>query len=80
MIDFLATYADLIFAVGAVILSAALVPAVFSPFKPPRATCALTGAVLWVYGVTFLAMDLLYSGVMTSTSALLWTVLLVQRR
>ncbi len=78
--DFLAAHADLIFAMGAVTLSAALVPAVFSQLKPPRLTCALTGGVLWVYAVTFLVVDLLLSGILTGVTAGGWTILLVQRR
>ena len=77
---FLATHADPIFAIGAVVLSAALLPAVFNDQKPPRSTCALTGSVLWLYALTFLSMGLLFSGALTGLSALLWTVLLVQQR
>ena len=72
--------ADAVFTVGSLLFIAALLPAVWSESKPPRATCALTAGVLAAFAVTYLTLGLTFSAVTTGMTCCLWTVLLLQRR
>lgn len=71
---------DVIFAVGSVLFSIALLPAVFSSEKPPRSSCALTGSILWVFVATYASLDLWFSVFAGAGTALIWTILFFQKR
>lgn len=69
---------DLIFAVGGLILAAGLLPSVFGPEKPALATSLVTGSIILIYSVTFMAMGLWISGSINLVQSILWVTLAVQ--
>ncbi len=71
---------DLVFTGGAFTLALALLPTVFADGKPLRVTCVLTASVLSLFAGTFMTLSLPVSAVATSLNALVWWILLVQRR
>jgi len=71
---------DFVFTGGAFTLALALLPTVFADSKPPRITCVLTASVLSLFAGAFMTLSLPVSAAATSLNALVWWVLLVQRR
>lgn len=71
---------DLVFSAGAILFVIALLPALWQTSKPPRFTCAMTGATLGVFAFTYLTLHLTYASVTTAVTSLLWFTLLVQHR
>lgn len=69
---------DLIFAVGGLILSAALLPTVFGPDKPALSTCLLTAAVLVSFSISFASLGLWLAFAANAISATLWGVIALQ--
>jgi hypothetical protein len=60
--------------------SVALVPAIYSDQKPPRATCLMTAAILVAFTAAFATLGLAYSAATAVLCAAVWTILLLQRR
>lgn len=71
---------QLVFLIGGFVLAAALLPTVFGREKPERSTCALTGTILTAYTLAFVQMGQWLSALGVGLTALLWMVLLVQKR
>jgi len=71
---------DYVLTAGSLAFIVALLPAVWSEAKPPRSTCALTGAVLWAYAIVDATLSLNWTALTTAGTAALWTVLLLQKR
>jgi len=69
---------DIVFTVGSLLLSVALIPSIISAYKPDARTSFLTGSVLAVFSVNYLTLGLYFSTVSTVLSAVLWYVLMVQ--
>ena len=71
---------DLVFTGGRFVLALALVPALFARSKPPRVTCVLTAAILTAFSGAFLSLGLSISAAAIGLNALVWWLLLLQRR
>ncbi len=70
---------DILIAVGSVLFTIALIPAILSPLKkPPISTSLLTGSVLWSYVLAFGSLGLWYSAFTTVATASCWTILFFQ--
>jgi len=74
------SWQDLVFALGQLLFSVALFPALASPTKPPRVTCVLTGATLLAFAGTFASLAFWWSSSTSLACGLLWLVLAAQRR
>lgn len=71
---------DYVLTAGSIAFVLALIPAIRSPEKPARSTCALTAGVLYTFAVTQWTLDLPFTAITTMATAAAWTVLLFQRR
>ena len=60
---------------GGFVLSAALLPTIWSQSKPAVSTCIITGGVLLVFAVVYLSLQLWLAAVATALSAACWLVL-----
>ena len=75
------TWQDFVIGTGQLLFSLALLPTLLNPYeKPPRSTCALTSAVLFLFAVTFLTLQLWWGAAMAALCATCWFVLLLQPR
>jgi hypothetical protein len=72
------SWRDLVFALGGVAFSIALLPTVFGEMKPEPWTSALTSGILFAFGTTYLTMRLFFAAASTAVTAYLWLVLFVQ--
>lgn len=70
---------DYVLTAGSLAFIAALLPAVFSDAKPPRATSVLTAAVLYVFALTDVTLHLYLTAGITALTAATWTVLAIQK-
>ncbi len=70
---------DLIFTVGSIIFAIALLPSILGPHKPALASSAMTGTVLYIFSATYITLDLIFSAFAVLTTALMWTILAVQK-
>ena len=76
---FIANHADQIFSIGSLIFTLSLIPSVWSEHKPSFWTSFLTGSVLALFGVTYLAMYLYWSAGVTFITSALWYTLAIQK-
>jgi hypothetical protein len=67
------TAQDVIFGVGSVCFSIALLPMLIGPEKPPVQTAALTAVWLWVFAIAYMSMGFAFSAETSAVSAWLWT-------
>lgn len=72
------TWQDLVFSVGGILFMIALLPALWGS-KPPKSTCAMTGATLTAFTLCYGTLGLTYACVTTALTSLLWFLLLVQQ-
>lgn len=70
---------DLVFGAGSLVFVVALLPSVFSKHKPALSTSVLTALVLYTFAVTYFTLGFYISAAITLTTALVWTILAVQR-
>lgn len=63
---------DIVFAIGSIVFTIALIPAILEKKYPPASTCILTGFMVGVYAVTDLTLQLWFSAITSAISALLW--------
>ena len=63
---------DLVFSLGSIVFTIALIPAILEKRSPPASTCVLTGAMVGVYAATDLTLELWFSAITSAISALLW--------
>lgn len=70
---------DVVFAVGSIIFSLALIPSIKSRDKPALKTSVTTGVVLTIFGVTYITLGLAFAAATTFVSSGLWLTLAVQR-
>ena len=71
---------DVILMVGGFGFALALIPAVRAKNKPPRLTCLATGCLLLAFVVCYATLGLWLAAQSGALTALLWFVLLLQRR
>lgn len=74
------SWQDLSFALGGLMFTVALKPAVTGRMKPPAETCLMTAVWLTWFLVVYWSLHLWLSLAVTSLSALTWWVLFVQVR
>lgn len=67
---------DLIFAVGALVLFLALVPAVIKKSVLPYSTCYITGGVLFIFSLNYFTMEYWYAVVVEALNVACWAYLL----
>ncbi len=70
---------DVVFTVGSLIFSVALVPSVLSKDKPALSTSLSTGVVLAVYAFTFTTLNLWFSTISVSITCIMWLTLAFQK-
>lgn len=66
---------DLVFTFGTVVFTVALIPALKQKMYPPKSTCFITAAMLVLYTVTEVTMDLWLSAATTLMSTIMWFIL-----
>jgi hypothetical protein len=66
---------DIVFTVGSIIFTIALLPAIFEKRYPPRSTCLITGSMLVLYSITDLTLNLWFSAASGIISSLIWTMM-----
>lgn len=74
------TWQDAVIAAGQLLFIIALIPALRSPYKPPRVTCFITGATLFAFAFTFSTLNLEWATLTAAVCAALWMILLFQPR
>ena len=63
---------DIVFALGSIVFTIALIPAILEKKYPPISTCVLTGVMIGVYAVTDITLQLWFSAITGAISALFW--------
>lgn len=71
---------DVLIMVGCFILGVALIPSVISRDKPARSTCLMSGLILISFTVAFATLELWLSTIAEAFAALMWLILLFQKR
>ena len=74
------TVQECIFVAGSIIFILALLPSVFGEDKPDRATSAMTGTVLAVFGGAYVSMDFYFAAITSFVTAALWGTMWWQKR
>ena len=70
---------DIVLGVGALVLSAALVPSIRGKDKPHVSTSLLTASVLFVFAVVYATLSLWYTMASTALNGLFWLILAIQK-
>jgi len=70
---------DWIFSVGQIIFLIALIPTLKGKDKPALTTSVVTTIILVVFAITYLSLNLWYSGVSSVAMTIAWGVLAVQK-
>lgn len=70
---------DFIFTVGSIIFAFALIPSILGPHKPALASSAMTGTVLFIFSLTYLSLNLIFSACATFITGLMWSTLAIQK-
>jgi len=68
----LSHWQDIVFSLGSIVFTIALIPAILERRYPPASTCVLTGVMVGVYAATDLTLELWFSAITSAISALLW--------
>lgn len=74
------TWQDIVITICCFGLSAALAPTLFSKQKPHRASCLLFVVTQTVFSITFATMGFWLSVAGNGLAAVLWLILLLQKR
>lgn len=69
---------DLIFTVGSLVFFIALLPSIFSDNKPDKKTSITTAAILYLFCLNYLWLDLYFSAVVGFITASGWLTLYIQ--
>lgn len=69
---------DAIFAVGALVLLVAMLPAVIQGAIIPFSTCLITGSVLLVFSINYATINYWYAAIVEAGNVVCWGIL-VQR-
>jgi hypothetical protein len=71
---------DIVFSVGSIVFSFALVPSIMDRFGKPNTSTSLTTAiVLSTYVVCFFSLGLFWSGIFSTLTAVGWYILFFQK-
>lgn len=70
---------DIVFGVGTIIFSSALLPSIFSKDKPAISTSILTGITLIFFAVAQASLSLWFASVTNLIASALWITLAVQK-
>ncbi len=73
------SWQDVVLTVGNTLFLIALIPSIFSEFKPSKWTSLLTAATLTVFTFTYYTLDLVYATSMVGLTAVAWWILFFQR-
>ena len=68
----LAHWQDIVFSIGSIVFTIALIPAILEKRYPPISTCILTGFMIGIYAATDLTLQLWFSATTSGVSAVLW--------
>ncbi len=71
---------DVLIMIGGFGFAIALIPAVWGRAKPPKSTCLLTATILTSYIIAFATLGLWLAAISTSLTAMMWWILLIQKR
>ncbi len=71
---------DVLIMVGCWILGFALIPSILSKGKPARSTCFMSSLILISFTIAFATLGLWLSTVAEAFVAIMWVILLFQRR
>lgn len=71
---------DILMMIGGFGFAIALIPTVIGKNKPAKSTCAITGGILTSYVVAMATLGLYFSAIAVGITAVMWWVLLFQRR
>jgi hypothetical protein len=71
---------NIIFGIGSICFSLALLPAILKRQPPPSFTCALTAFWLWAFVICYIDLHYTFSTIAGAVTAALWTVLLIQSK
>jgi hypothetical protein len=63
---------DIVFSIGSIVFTIALIPAIIEKRYPPKSTCIMTGFMVGIYAATDLTLHLWFSAITSAISALLW--------
>lgn len=75
----LSSWQDIVFSLGSIVFTMALVPAIIRKRYPPISTCVLTATMLIVYAVTDATLGLWFSTITTIASSIIWMVMGVKQ-
>ncbi len=70
---------DLVFGIGTIIFSIALIPAILGKEKPPVSTSLSTGVTVLVVAFTQASLSLWFASAMSMISGFLWLTLAIQK-
>lgn len=73
------SWQDVIFTLGSIGFSVALLPSVLGAEKPDVRTSAMTGSILAAFVVPYVSLSLWFSAASTAVLASLWMLLVAQR-
>jgi len=71
---------DILMMIGGFGFAIALIPSVTGKSKPEKSSCAITGMILTSYVVAMATLGLILSAIATWITAVMWWILLFQRR
>jgi hypothetical protein len=63
---------DIVFSLGSIVFTIALIPAILKKKYPPVSTCISTGLMIGIYAVTDFTLELWFSALTSAISASLW--------
>jgi hypothetical protein len=71
---------DQVMLVCCFVFTLALIPAVFAKEKPPHSSCFITALGLSIFTFTTYSLELYLTAIGNASTALLWWILLIQKR
>jgi len=70
---------DLVFSIGSIVFTIALIPAIIEKRYPPTSTCVTTSMMLLVYATTDATLGLWFSTIASIISAGIWMMMAVKQ-
>jgi len=70
---------DLVFSLGSIVFTIALIPAIIEKRYPPMSTCITTAIMLVVYAITDATLNLWLSTIAAIMSAAIWAMMGVKQ-
>lgn len=75
----MASWQDLVFTVGSIVIFASLVPTARGRDKPPLLTSLPTGVLLLLFSAAYASLGLTISAIVTVPTGLLWLLIAAQK-